>query len=117
MWPPAPNPVSGLSAANDASTAQTAASTALPPSRRASAPASAVSGWPAATTPLTGRRPLAGEKLGDVERAELAGLLDPRRAAPASVLGAADHRLGRAPRCRRLAVEAGRHHGHPDLVA
>src|SRR3954462_563302 len=30
----------------------TAASTALPPSRSTSAPAAAVSGWPAATTPL-----------------------------------------------------------------
>src|SRR3954466_14229778 len=54
MWPPAPNPVSGLSTANEASTAQTAASTALPPSRRTPAPASAVSGWPAATTPRMG---------------------------------------------------------------
>ena len=51
MKPPAPKPVSGLSTAKEASTAQTAASTALPPSRRTSAPASAVSGWPAATTP------------------------------------------------------------------
>ena len=33
MKPPAPNPVSGLSTAKEASTAQTAASTALPPSR------------------------------------------------------------------------------------
>ena len=54
MNPPAPNPVSGLSTAKEASTAQTAASTALPPSRRTCAPASAVSGWPAATTPLMG---------------------------------------------------------------
>ena len=30
MKPPAPSPVSGLSVANDVSTAQTAASTALP---------------------------------------------------------------------------------------
>ena len=51
MNPPAPNPVSGLSTAKEASTAQTAASTALPPSRSTAAPASAVNGWPAATTP------------------------------------------------------------------
>ena len=54
MKPPAPGPVSGDSATNDISTAATAASTALPPARSASAPASAVSGWPAATTPLIG---------------------------------------------------------------
>ena len=52
MKPPAPGPVSGDSATNDISTAPTAASTALPPSRRIWAPASAVSGCPAATTPL-----------------------------------------------------------------
>ena len=44
--------VSGLSAANEVSTAQIAASNALPPSRSTSAPASAVSRWPAATTPV-----------------------------------------------------------------
>src|SRR5215207_259587 len=52
MKPPAPGPVSGDSATNDISTAATAASTALPPARSTSAPASAVSGWPAATTPF-----------------------------------------------------------------
>jgi hypothetical protein len=52
MNPPAPKPVSWLSQTNDVSTAQIAASTALPPSRSTCAPASAVSGWPAATTPL-----------------------------------------------------------------
>src|SRR4051812_40005995 len=51
MKPPAPGPVSGDSATNDMSTAATAASTALPPSRSTSAPAWAVSGCPAATTP------------------------------------------------------------------
>ena len=51
MKPPAPSPVSGLSVTNDVSTAATAASTALPPSRRTRAPASAVSGCPAATAP------------------------------------------------------------------
>src|SRR5207247_1484461 len=52
MKPPAPGPVSGDSAANDISTAATAASTALPPLRSTAAPASAVIGCPAATTPL-----------------------------------------------------------------
>ena len=52
MKPPAPKPLSWLSVTNEVSTAQIAASTALPPSRRTCAPASAVSGWPAATTPL-----------------------------------------------------------------
>ena len=33
MKPPAPNPVNGLSVTNEVSTAQTAASTAFPPSR------------------------------------------------------------------------------------
>src|SRR3954453_22122088 len=56
MKPPAPGPVSGDSVTNDIRTAATAASTALPPDRRTSAPACAVSGWPAATTPLMGRR-------------------------------------------------------------
>src|SRR3954470_12780746 len=51
MKPPAPGPVSGDSATNDISTAATAASTAFPPSRSTSAPACAVSGCPAATTP------------------------------------------------------------------
>jgi hypothetical protein len=50
MNPPAPGPVSGDSATNDISTQ----STALPPDRSTSAPASAVTGWPAATTPLIG---------------------------------------------------------------
>ena len=44
MNPPAPGPVSGDSAANDISTAATAASTAFPPSRSTAAPASAVNG-------------------------------------------------------------------------
>ena len=52
MKPPAPSPVSSGSATNDVSIAASAASTALPPARRISAPADAVSGWPAATTPL-----------------------------------------------------------------
>ena len=52
MNPPAPGPVSGDSVAHDISIAATAASTALPPARSTSAPAAAVSGWPAATTPF-----------------------------------------------------------------
>src|SRR3954470_4707533 len=55
MNPPAPKPVSWLSQTNDVSTAQIAASTALPPARSTCAPASAVSGWPAATTPFMAR--------------------------------------------------------------
>src|SRR4051812_42176489 len=51
MYPPAPIPVSSGSATNDANIAASAASTALPPARRMSAPARAVTGWPAATTP------------------------------------------------------------------
>ncbi len=51
MYPPAPSPVNSCSAANDVSIAPTAASTALPPSRSTRAPACAVSGCPAATTP------------------------------------------------------------------
>src|SRR5690348_7692763 len=108
MKPPAPKPVSGLSAANEVRTAQTAASTALPPSRRIAAPASAVSGLPAATTPCRLMRRsvgLAGEELRDFD-AELVG------AAPAAprglVLGAGDRRLGGAAQRRGAAVEAGR---------
>src|SRR4051812_18654233 len=52
MKPPAPKPVSWLSATNEVRTEQIAASTALPPSRSTCAPASALSGWPAATTPF-----------------------------------------------------------------
>src|SRR5204863_9517871 len=56
MNPPAPGPVSGDSHTNDMSTHAAAASTALPPARRTSAPACAVSSCPAATTPLMVRR-------------------------------------------------------------
>ena len=44
MKPPAPGPVSGLSATQEANAAATQASTAFPPSARIRAPASAVSG-------------------------------------------------------------------------
>src|SRR3954452_11891267 len=114
MKPPAPKPVSGLSAAKEASTAQTAASTALPPSRSTPAPASAVSGWPAATTPGIGR--LSGsawENLRDVD----AQLFGAPRAPAAGILRPDDGRLDRAPRRRRVAVETGGDHRHPDLIA
>src|SRR5215208_311146 len=52
MKPPAPGPVRADSATHDISIAAIAASTAFPPARSTSAPACAVSGWPAATTPL-----------------------------------------------------------------
>src|SRR6187397_2842590 len=115
MKPPAPKPVNGLSTAKEASTAATAASTALPPARSTSAPASAERGCPAATTPFMAGR-LAGEELGHVQRAQLAGFLVARRAAAAGVLGAADRRFGGAAR-RALAIEAGGDDGDPDLVA
>ena len=52
MKPPAPGPVSVLSATHETNAAAMHASTALPPSRSTSAPASAVSGCPAATAPF-----------------------------------------------------------------
>src|SRR5437867_3121800 len=52
MKPPAPGPVRVLSETQETRAAATAASTALPPSRSTRAPASAVSGWPAATAPF-----------------------------------------------------------------
>src|SRR5919197_5965553 len=54
MKPPAPGPVSVLSATQETKAAAMHASTALPPSASTSAPASAVSGCPAATAPLIG---------------------------------------------------------------
>jgi len=53
--PPAPGPVSGLSATQPANPAATHASTALPPSSRMRAPARAVSAWPAAIAPFMKR--------------------------------------------------------------
>src|SRR4051794_6855297 len=52
MKPPAPGPVSGLSATQETKAAAMQASTALPPSARISAPVCAVSGCPAATAPF-----------------------------------------------------------------
>ena len=114
MKPPAPNPVSGLSAAKEASTAQTAASTALPPSRRTEAPASAVSGWPAAMTPFMcgsvepAGAGLAGEELGHVD-AELASERPrPRRAGRPSlvrvIVGSTVRRGGAARPSKRVAT-------------
>src|SRR5438046_809357 len=54
MNPPPPGPVSGLSTTQDANAAAMHASTALPPSSSTEAPASAVSGCPAAIAPRTG---------------------------------------------------------------
>ena len=50
--PPPPGPVSGLSQIQETPAAAMHASTAFPPARRISAPASAVSGCPAANAPL-----------------------------------------------------------------
>src|ERR1700712_4558998 len=93
MKPPAPRPVSGLSTANEASTAPTAASTALPPARRAAAPASALSGCPAATTPgisqvdLDALPPSASKRRGRAARSagEELGDVDPQRVAAAAL--------------------------------
>ena len=52
MKPPAPRPVSGLSAANEASTARHGGVERVAALAQRLAPASAVSGWPAATTPF-----------------------------------------------------------------
>src|SRR3954462_450271 len=114
MKPPAPGPVRGGSAPQDMRTAATAASTALPPARRTSAPARAVTGWPAAITPRMRGTYLARNELRHVDLVE--------RAAGA---GAPDARLGvgrdagvvrRGADPRAVAV-TGRHHGHPDLIA
>ena len=53
--PPPAGPVSGPSVTKAANVAASAASTAVPPSRSAHAPASAECLFPAATAPLTGR--------------------------------------------------------------
>src|SRR5439155_23325069 len=56
MNPPPPGPVNVLSATHDANPAAMHASTALPPSARIWAPASAVSRCPAAIAPLIAER-------------------------------------------------------------
>src|SRR5690348_12585320 len=104
---------------NDASSAASAASTALPPARRIPAPASAVRGWPAATMPRPATLPLLTEselrdELGHVDVAgarrrrgarRLAAARDPRLA----------QRLAELLRLLRLAVARG-DDGDPHLV-
>src|SRR5688500_18185042 len=106
------------SATNEVSIAASAASTALPPARRTSAPAAAVRGWPAATTPVVATPLVPGDELRHVD---LAGR-NPTRLAARSA-GAVYPRLAdrlterRAlvPRSALLAV-AGGDHGDPHLV-
>src|SRR5829696_10503252 len=121
MKPPAPGPVSGDSATQDISTHATAASTALPPSRRTSAPARAVTGWPAATTPLMRGPYLARNELRDVDVVELTRGAPLAGGAPHPRLGVGgDARLAplaprRGPMLWAVAV-AGGHDGDPHLV-
>src|SRR4051794_13464095 len=121
MKPPAPGPVSGGSATNDMSTDATAASTALPPARSTSAPALAVSGCPAATTPLMGASlfPLAARnELGHFHVPERAVRL-PGSPHPRLVVGRHPRWLALGPRLRtylRPVAVAGGHDGDPDLV-
>src|SRR5215208_3323193 len=101
MYPPPPSPVRPGSATREASMAAIAASTALPPARRASAPASAVRGWPAAMTPRAGICALAsGNELGHVE------LLDAEAAAPRRRAGGALDELPIVVLARPLALAA-----------
>src|SRR5438034_3954479 len=105
-----------LSTASDAITAQTAASNAFPPSLRTWAPASAVSGCPAATTPLLlmGVRVLpclsAGDELRHVE-------VDRRllARAPHARLARGLPELPRAGPARRPVSVPGRHDRDPAL--
>src|SRR5918992_1986757 len=122
MKPPAPGPVSGDSATNDMSTHATAASTALPPSRSTSAPACAVTGWPAATTPrMCGKvLALARDELRHVDVGEAGAALALAAAAHARLVVRWDARLARlvarcGPELRPVAV-AGGDHRDPDLV-
>src|SRR5829696_7072873 len=98
--PPPPGPVSVLSATQETKAAPRQASTALPPSARMRAPASAVSGCPAAMAPLTARRSALEE------RGRLEWVVGLRR------------RLLRARRERSRSAplsHAGHDHRHPDL--
>src|SRR5215212_9913010 len=105
MKPPAPGPVRADSATHDISIAAIAASTAFPPARSTSAPACAVSGWPAATTPLIWsgyfRELATRQELRDDEVVQSA-------------------RSRRAARAAHGRLAVGRHarglHRHPDLV-
>src|SRR5918998_1125257 len=111
------------SATKDVNIAASAASTALPPAWSAPTPASAVIGWPAATTPrMACRRVSPGSEprdvLGDFDvDAPLPPLLGPAHPAHARLT----RRLaegGRAlvPARRLLVAVAGRDDGHPHLV-
>src|SRR5262245_21299336 len=129
MNPPAPNPVSGLSVTNEVRTAATAASTAFPPWRSTAAPASAVSGWPAATAPrvLTPASRLATrDEFRNVDR-EVPGTGLEVRGGPCAAIVRATHGGARRPSGSQIAlgaavspaaaaVEAGRDHRHPDLI-
>src|SRR3954470_5728964 len=99
-----------------------AASTAFPPSRRTRAPASAVSGWPAATMPFIWPTLAAGDELRHVEFCD-AQARAPRRALRRRCVAALDARLALrlldAPALGRARLALGvarRHDGHPDLV-
>src|SRR5579884_1707813 len=125
MYPPAPSPVSSGSHTNEASIAARAASTALPPPRSTSAPACAVSGCPAATTPswrsgMAVRSPARDElrhvelerrALPDPADARLAGGLA-QRLRPGGLVAAL---LALGPPRPAVAV-AGGHDRYPDLV-
>src|SRR5919197_3841207 len=103
MKPPAPRPVSGLSVANEVRTAATAASTAFPPSRSTLAPASAVSGWPAATAPraVIGNRSVTGHEFRHVDAEVARARLETSRGPRAAILRA-PHRGGRGARGSEL---------------
>src|SRR5215211_7077686 len=119
MKPPAPGPVRGDSATNDIRTAATAASTALPPARSTSAPACAVTGWPAATTPLMWLRLAARDEFGHFYVAEnRSGTLaspPPPHARLRVGRDAPPLAARRGPVLGAVAV-AGGHHRHPNLV-
>ena len=96
------------SQAASANPVATAASTALPPARSTSAPASAVSGWPAATTPLIGASLAAGRPLGQPRgtnsgTSTSASMFDGSRerrtcgSASAGMLRGDSRRVGRSP--------------------
>src|SRR4051812_10664765 len=104
---------------NDVISAASAASTALPPARSTSAPALAVSGCPAATTPRDTRLE-AWDELGhvDVGHTRRTVMRIPptlSRARDARLADRLAQRGALGPRRARLVVARG-HDGHPDLV-
>ena len=116
MKPPAPGPVSVLSATQETKAAAMQASTALPPSASTWAPASAVSGCPAATAPRITRRLLrAGRypRLAAVTRTSRPARGDSRRRRRGVARGGA--RLARPARLRpggaRVPADALPEHG------